>query len=101
MVVSTEKHGCYHANSKVVSTKLVLLYGITIVHAYRIHSNYCTSNIYKGIVFEESKSSVEDQGALFGGVLHLEQMWWQLELMKFRHLFMVITYTSRYKHDLK
>ena len=23
MVVSTKKHGCYHANSKVVSTKLV------------------------------------------------------------------------------
>ena len=28
MVVSTKKHGCYHANSKVVSTKLVFLYGI-------------------------------------------------------------------------
>ena len=40
----------------------------------------CTSNIYKGIIFEESKSSVEGQGALFGGVLHLELMWnsWNL-----------------------
>ena len=27
MVVSTKKHGCYHANSKVVSTKLFLCMG--------------------------------------------------------------------------
>ena len=46
----------------------------------------------KGIIFEESKSSIEDQGALFGSVLHLELMWWQLELMKSYYLFMVITY---------
>ena len=32
MVVSTEKHGCYHANSKVVSTKLVFYMGLNTPH---------------------------------------------------------------------
>ena len=35
-VVSTEKHGCYHANSKVVSTKLVFSIWVGIVPIFSI-----------------------------------------------------------------
>ena len=35
MVVSTKKHGCYHANSKVVSTKLVFfVWAIIIIYVH-------------------------------------------------------------------